>query len=79
MATRAKRTGFAPVSGDDAALAAYALTQSMIATLVGKKTLDAEEAAALLRRAGSALRRRSDGFARAASLLEQEARFWSAP
>ena len=77
MAPRAKQAGFAPSSGDDAAFAAYALIQSTIAVLVEKDTLDAAEAAALLRRASASLRRRSERFAKAAALLDQEARFWT--
>ncbi|MFO1082639.1 MAG: hypothetical protein U1E23_18695 [Reyranellaceae bacterium] len=67
------------VNDRDIAMAAYALLQSQISYFAEKRLLSAAEALTIYRRASEVLRRRSDAFERAASILDQEARFWEPP
>jgi hypothetical protein len=77
VAILAKSAGFAAANSDDAAIAAYALVQSLMASFVERGVLSPSDASDVIERASRALRRRSDDFERAAAILDQEARFWS--
>jgi hypothetical protein len=50
--------------------------QSLLATMVESNCMTMADGAEIIARASRTLRRRSDGFHGAASILDQEERFW---
>jgi len=74
VATR--RKAVARTDGRAAGIAAYAVVQSLMISLVETNVLSMIDGAAIIERAAANLRRRSSSFAAAAALLDQEAAFW---
>jgi hypothetical protein len=60
----------------DAAMATYALLQSLMVNLVEKGALSLTEGAAVIERASLTLRQRCDGFEAAAAILDEQAKMW---
>jgi hypothetical protein len=68
--------GFAKMGDRDAALAAYALVQSLMVSLVEKGAISMAEGVAIIERASLTLRKGCDGFEAAAAILDKEVKLW---